>query len=400
MRREGKITIFGDDHEEVTLEQMRKLCQDDRMVSGVLCADGHLGYSVPVGGVVAYRGFINVNGVGYDIGCGNKAVRLDVDADTVKENIYRTMNEVQKHISFGVGRKNNETVEHELFDDPLWDILPFLGALKDKARAQLGTVGSGNHYVDIFVDEGNRVWVGVHFGSRGLGHTIASHFIKAGGGVDGINAEPVLFDVNSDLGQQYLSCMELAGRYAYAGRDWVCERVAKILRATILEEVHNHHNFAWREQHGVQGGISEDLWVVRKGSTAAFPGQKGFVGGSMGEISVILEGAEPDKWTDDALYSTVHGAGRIMGRTAATGKSKNGRIIKEGLVKKEEHDAWMHRAGVELRGGGLDESPYCYRRLAEVLKAHGDTVKILHWLVPIGVCMADARERNKDPYKD
>jgi tRNA-splicing ligase RtcB len=398
MRREGKITIFGDDHEPECLDQMRRICEDDDVYGAVLCGDAHLGYSVPVGGVVAYRDRINVNGVGFDIACGNKAVRVSASAEEVRENIYRTMNEIQKHISFGIGRKNNEKVEHELFDDPVWDILPFLALLKDKAREQLGTVGSGNHYVDLFVDERNHVWIGVHFGSRGLGHTIASEFIKAGGGVDGINAKPVLFDVNSDLGQQYLMCMELAGRYAYAGRDWVCQRVAQILRADILEEVHNHHNFAWNERHTDSHGKDQDLWVVRKGSTPAFPGQKGFVGSSMGEVSVIIEGAERDKWPNDVFYSTVHGAGRVMGRTAAVGKIKNGRVVKEGRVKRDEHDAWMQRAGVEVRGGGLDESPYCYKRLPDVLKAHGNSVKVLHWLLPIGVCMADGRER--DPYKD
>lgn len=163
MRREGKITIFGEDHESQCLDQMRKICEDDRVVSAVLCGDGHIGYSVPVGGVVSYRNHINVNGVGYDIGCGNKAVRVDVPANEVKANIYRTMNEIQKHISFGIGRKNNEIVEHELFDDPLWNILPFLGDFKDRATQQLGTVGSGNHYVDIFVDELNNVWIGVHW---------------------------------------------------------------------------------------------------------------------------------------------------------------------------------------------------------------------------------------------
>lgn len=388
-----KLTIFGE-HEEVTLKQMAKICEDPRVERAVLCADGHLGYSVPVGGVVAYDGRINVNGVGFDIACGNKCVLLDADSQEVKANIYRTMNEVQKHISFGIGRKNNEPVDHDLFDDPLWDELALLNSLKHKAREQLGTVGSGNHYVDIFVDELERVWVGIHFGSRGLGHSIATHFIKQGGGKDGVHAEPVIFDENSDLGQQYLKCMELAGRYAYAGRDWVCSRVAKILRSEILDEVHNHHNFAWKERH--QG---RDLWVIRKGATPAFPGQRGFVGGSMGDISVILEGIDSGT-SSEALYSTVHGAGRFMGRTQAKGKRdrKTGKQLTEGLVKRKEHDAWIARVGVEVWGGDLDESPLAYKRIEQVLEAHKGTINILHKLTPIGVCMADARER--DPYKD
>jgi tRNA-splicing ligase RtcB len=188
--------------------------------------------------------------------------------------------------------------------------------------------------------------------------------------------------------------MELAGKYAYAGRDWVCQRVAQILRGTIVEEVHNHHNFAWKENH-----FGKDFWVVRKGSTPAFPGQKGFVGGSMGDISVILEGIESPQ-SKASLYSTVHGAGRAMGRTQAKGKRdrRTGKQLTEGLVSKEAMQKWIKDAGVELRGGDLDEAPQAYKRIEAVLGAHTETVKILHTLKPIGVCMADAR--TYDPYKD
>lgn len=369
-------------------------------VYGALMADHHIGYSVPVGGVIAYEGRICINGVGFDIACGNKAVMLDCDANEIKSNIYRTMNEIQKHISFGIGRKNNEKVEHELFDDPVWSDIPLLASLKDRASQQLGTVGSGNHYVDVFVDESNRVWIGVHFGSRGLGHSICTHFIKQAGGKDGVHATPVILSEDSDLGQQYLKCMELAGRYAYAGRDWVCSRVSQILRGNILDEVHNHHNFAWKERH-----FDKDLWVVRKGATPAFPGQRGFVGGSMGDISVILEGVAGKERNGNgeqmsSLYSTVHGAGRVLGRNQAKGKRhrKTGKQLTPGMVNKEMHDAWIRRRGIEVRGGDLDESPYAYKRIDEVLRAHSGTIKILHTLTPIGVCMAD--DRTRDPYKD
>ena len=214
MKMIENITVWGDPLPEA-VAQMKEAMKYDAFY-GALMADHHIGYSVPVGGVIAYEGKICVNGVGFDIACGNKAVLVDADAEAIKSNIYRTMNEVQKHISFGMGRKNNERVEHEIFDDPTWDELDVLSALKNKARDQLGTVGSGNHYVDIFVDESNRVWIGVHFGSRGLGHSICTHFIKQAGGKDGIHAIPVVLDENSDLGAQYIKCMELAGRYAYA----------------------------------------------------------------------------------------------------------------------------------------------------------------------------------------
>lgn len=394
----NNIPVWGDPLPEA-VAQMQAVMNDDREgipkpVYCALMADHHIGYSVPIGGVVAYEGAINVNGVGFDIACGNKAVRLDCDMKAVKENIYRNMNEIQKHISFGMGRNNNEKVDHDSFDHNDWVSIPLLRDLKDNARRQLGTVGGGNHYVDIFTDELNRIWVGVHFGSRGLGHSIATHFIKSAGGKDEVYAKPVILDENSDLGSQYLKCMELAGRYAYAGRDWVCKRVSKILRGEILEEVHNHHNFAWKENH-----FGKDLWVVRKGGTPAFSGQRGFVGGSMGDISVILEGIESGE-SRTSLYSTIHGAGRAMGRTQAKGKTchKTGKQLTEGRVSRHSHDDWMRRAGVEIRGGGLDESPYAYKRIESVLEAHKDTIKILHTLTPIGVCMAE--DRTFDPYKD
>lgn len=395
MKLIDNIPVWGDPLPEAVAQMKAVMEYEIKPDYCALMADHHIGYSVPVGGVVAYEKHININGVGYDIACGNKAVRLDVNSDRVKANIYREMNEIAKHISFGVGRKNNEKVEHEIFDDPLWETLPLLEGLKDKAVSQLGTVGSGNHYVDIFVDEQDRVWIGVHFGSRGLGHTIATHFVKAGGGVDGVHAKPVIFDVDSDVGQQYLRCMELAGRYAYAGRDWVCAKVARILHGNVVEEVHNHHNFAWKEKH-----FDKDLWVVRKGATPAFPGQKGFIGGSMGDISVIIEGRQSSAECESALFSTIHGAGRMLGRNAARGKicRKTGRQLSEGLVKRDEHDRWISGKGIEVRGGGLDESPYAYKRIEAVLEAHSSTIKVLHTLTPIGVAMAP--EREYDPYKD
>jgi tRNA-splicing ligase RtcB len=355
-------------------------------------ADHHKGYAVPIGGVVAYKDAISPSGVGFDIACGNKAVRVDVPAAHVRENIRPIMDEIFSRISFGVGRNNEEPVgEHPIFERgyPGWDLDATM-PLKRMAYNQLGTVGSGNHYVDIFVDELDRVWVGVHFGSRGLGHKIATWFLKAAGAKDGMDVEPCVLSAMSDLGEQYIRAMDLAGKYAYAGRDWVCARVARILGGAILEEVHNHHNFAWLEEHG-----GETLWVVRKGATPAFPGQRGFVGGSMGEKSVILEGVESPE-NAFTLNSTVHGAGRVMGRMDAKGKYKNGVCVREGRVTPTMMAGWLN--GIELRGGGLDESPDCYKRLPEVLAEHGESVRVLHTLSPLGVAMAGSGEF--DPYKD
>lgn len=385
------IPVWGTPVDEGALAQIRTCAKGADRVA--LMADHHKGYAVPIGGVVAYADRISPSGVGYDIACGNKAVLTDVPAEEVRAHIGTIMDDIWARLSFGVGRKNNTRVDHELFDDPAWSI-GAVRPLKEMAHQQLGTIGSGNHYVDLFADEQGRTWVGVHFGSRGLGHKTATFFLEAGGAKDGMDVDPLVIDVNSSLGADYLACMHLAGRYAYAGRDWVCSEVVRILGAKVLDEVHNHHNFAWRETHSGQ-----KLWVVRKGATPAFPGQRGFVGGSIGDISVILEGvaAEEAKYS---LYSTVHGAGRVMSRTQARGKinRKTGVVIKPGVVSRHMMLAWVRDAGVELRGAGTDESPHCYKRLPEVLAQQGTTIRILHVLRPLGVAMAG--EHEVDPYKD
>jgi tRNA-splicing ligase RtcB len=386
------IPVWGSPVDEGALRQIKNCARTADRVA--LMADHHLGYAVPIGGVVAYRDSISPSGVGYDIACGNKAVRTDADANEVRHSIGPIMNDVFEVISFGVGRKNeDERVDHQLFDDAAWS-LQAVKPLKEMARQQLGTVGSGNHYVDIFADEEDRVWIGVHFGSRGLGHKTATFFLNAAGAKDGMDVDPCVIGANDSLGSDYLACMELAGRYAYAGRDWVCGRVARILGASIVEEVHNHHNFAWREEHN-----GEALWVVRKGATPAFPGQRGFVGGTMGEKSVILEGVE-NSLSKLSLYSTVHGAGRVMGRMEAKGKvdRKTGEVKRAGKVTQSMMDQWVNGAQVELRGAGVDESPHCYKRLPEVLAEHAGMIHVIHTLTPIGVAMAGKNEF--DPYKD
>ncbi|HUQ94999.1 MAG TPA: RtcB family protein [Bryobacteraceae bacterium] len=385
------IPVWGSPVDEGALTQIKNCARTADKVA--LMADHHLGYAVPIGGVVAYYDSISPSGVGYDIGCGNKAVLTNANATEVQANIARIMDDIFRTISFGIGRNNDtERVDHALFDDDAWKLKP-IRPLKQMAQNQLGTVGSGNHYVDIFKDEQERVWIGVHFGSRGLGHKTATYFLEAAGAKDGMHVDPAVLKVDTDIGTDYLEAMRLAGEYAYAGRDWVCQQVMRVLGANALEEIHNHHNYAWRENHG-----GDDMWVVRKGATPAFPGQKGFVGGSMGDISVIIEGVENDL-NQYSLYSTVHGAGRVLGRMEAKGKiNKQGVVTREAKVTQKMMNDWVSGAGVELRGAGVDESPHCYKRLPEVMREHKGTIRILHTLTPIGVAMAGAREF--DPYKD
>jgi tRNA-splicing ligase RtcB len=438
-------TIFGQ-HDEKTLAQLADVGSRAERVA--LMADGHLGYVMPIGGVAAYRNQVSVVGVGFDIACGNAAIQTDLLlANFDRVRLEQLADEIQRTISFGMGRNNradDAPVNHALFGDAAWEAIPGgveRERLRQKARHQLGTVGSGNHYVDVLADEDGRLWVGVHFGSRGLGHTIASGFLALAQGEAWGTRVPereALLDLALPIGDAYYSLMKLAGQYAYAGRYWVARKVVELLGGEEQALVHNHHNYAWREEHD-----GETFLVVRKGATPAFPGQFGFVGGSMGDDSVILRGStDPAALPiqQAALFSTVHGAGRVMSRTEAAGKVKrrkiwscgqrdcvgelpisapllpggqhplcpvcgskthrhqSGEIVRAGKVTAEMMAEWIGGKGVILRGGGLDESPHAYRRLPDVLAAQGSTVEVLHVLRPIIVVMAGADEF--DPYKD
>jgi tRNA-splicing ligase RtcB len=440
------ITTFGDvdswSHTQLRTCLTAAEALEGRELHGVLCADHHPGYSQPIGGVVAYRDHVSPSGVGYDIACGNLAAKTNIRYEALRADVPRIMDEVWACISFGMGRKNPERVDHPVLDDIVHSPAAGQRGMARLARNQLGTVGGGNHYVDLFSDEDGWVWVGVHFGSRGFGHRTCTGFLAlaqnrswedtvTGGGMD---APPVLLDTRTNLGIDYVAAMEIAGRYAYAGREWVVDRVARILGATLTETVHNHHNFAWRERHA-----GEDFWVIRKGATPAFPGQRGFVGASMGETSVVLEGQESPA-SARSLYSTVHGAGRVMSRSQAAGRVKHRtqwacrqrgcagalpirtprdvggvnprcplcgaktqkrrirEVVRAGKVDWATAQAEVRAYGVVLRGAGADEAPEVYKRLPDVLAAHGDTIRVLHQLSPIGVAMAGIDEF--DPYRD
>lgn len=428
--------------EAQTREQMFNCLAIEEGSRGVLCADNHLGYSQPIGGAVAYREHVSPSGVGYDIGCGNKAVLTNLTAEDVAGQVPGLMDEIFAKISFGMGRSNEERVDHPVVNAIRDALFAPQRQLLDLARDQLGTVGAGNHYVDLFRDEEDRIWVGVHFGSRGFGHKTASGFLAMAQGKEfgeraregEMMSPPIVFRTDSDLGQAYLQAMTLAGEYAYAGRDVVVARVLEILGAVSLDEVHNHHNYAWFESHG-----GEDFWVVRKGCTPAFPGQRGFVGATMGEDAVILEGTAG---SEEALGSTVHGAGRAMSRTRAAGKERTVAICSDrncefwkpwkqyraetaglrpdeiefcsdhprntalkrrmrvvpGEIDWEAAKIELNLKGIQLRGGAADEAPEAYKRLDEVLVAHEGTIRILHRLTPIGVAMAG--EGTVDLYKD
>lgn len=432
--------VFGQ-HEEKTLAQLEDVATRAERVA--LMADGHLGYVMPIGGVAAYRNQVSVVGVGFDIACGNAAILTDLKSEGFgRADLNALADDIASTLSFGMGRNNKSDdapVDDPLFDAPEWEAVPRKErtSLREKARNQLGTIGSGNHYVDVFDDEQGRIWVGVHFGSRGFGHTVASGFLSLAAGKEFGERVPeseCLLDLGSRIGSDYWALMGLAGEYAYVGREWVARKVVALLGGKELDLVHNHHNFAWKETHA-----GEEYVVVRKGATPAFPGQRGFVGGSMGDNAVIVEGVESDR-SASAMYSTVHGAGRVMSRTQAAGKMKREKVwacgmrgcdgslpiqsargddgsnpkcptcgskthkretfkrVRDGLVTWQMLQEWIEPKGVVLRGGGLDESPHAYRRLPDVLAAQGDTIRVLHTLRPLIVVMAG--ENEFDPYKD
>ncbi len=408
---EHNIKIFGEDIiDKVAVDQLKNCVGEQDY--GVLTADAHVGYGHPIGGAVAYRDKISLSGVGFDIACGNKAVRTDIHYKDL--DITKIMDEVIGSISFGMGRVNAEKVDHPVLDKVrklnIRTSRSHKEKLVQKARAQLGTVGAGNHFVDLLKDEAGLVWIAVHFGSRGFGHNITTGFISVsqGGRFEdpardkGMFSPPILFEADSETGLDYLQCLEVAGEYAYAGRDWVVDRVLRILdRPNVTFEVHNHHNFAWRETH-----FGDDYWVVRKGCTPAFPGQLGFIGANMFDRSYVVAGRDCAQ-SRAGLRSTVHGAGRVMSRRKALGKTKWSRdaggrrtrkVVRRGLVNFAETQRKATAKGIVLRGGGADESPECYKRLEDVLMFQGDTIDILHGLTPIGVAMAG--EDVVDPYRD
>lgn len=374
------LVIAGGQADTASLAQIQRTLAHPQAVYGALMADHHKGYGVPIGGVVAYQDAVSPTGVGYDIACGVLCVQTALTSAEffARRPKAEVASHIAEHISFGVGRNNPARVWSDALEKhAAWNI-PAVRKLKRKAEAQLGTVGSGNHYIDLLTGADGRLYVATHFGSRGLGHGITTHYLTMGGAKDGMDVDPLVFAKGTPLFDEYLLALDLGGAYAYAGREWVVDTVLReVLETEATDVVHNHHNFAWAEEH-----FGEPLYVVRKGATPAFPDQAGFVGSNMRDNSVIVRGVDSPE-SQRSLYSTVHGAGRVMSRTQAikTIPSLN--------------DVRQH---VYLWGGGTDEHPAAYKDLQDVLAQHRGTIEIEHTLTPELVMMAGRGER--DPYKD
>src|SRR5436190_1376318 len=262
----GRIHVYGYSYDPQAIEQIRTVARHGWVAEAALMADNHLGYSMPIGGVAAYRDMVSPSGVGYDIGCGVMAVRTSVRLDDVRADLPRLADEIAARISFGIGRKSPTPVDHELFDSPAWSEVPELTeqvrgrkgpwSLRSRAEEQLGTVGSGNHYVDLLAEPTDgSLWIACHFGSRGFGHGVASGFLNlaAGRGFhagqitgESMHAVPSLLPLSDaaarelgaadpgwsvETGRRYEAAMRLAGEYAYAGREHVVGEVLAIVGA-------------------------------------------------------------------------------------------------------------------------------------------------------------------------
>ncbi|RMH19528.1 MAG: RtcB family protein [Acidobacteria bacterium] len=379
-----------DDVDPQAVAQMENACRLPVAVAGALMPDAHLGYGLPIGGVLATSKAVIPYAVGVDIACRMKMTVLDLPAGAIEGQRDRLVKALEKETRFGIGASFDKRRQHEVMDDPGWSTLPLTRRLKDKAWAQLGTSGSGNHFVEYGVLEiedgglelppGRYLALLSHSGSRGAGATIAGHYSKLA-----MELHPELpkelrhlawLDLDSEPGQEYWQAMELMGRYAAANHACIHRHVVRALGAKVLLEVENHHNFAWREEHE-----GESLIVHRKGATPAGEGVLGIIPGSMASPAFLVRG----KGETAALRSAAHGAGRRMSRKQA----------KQSFTWSETRKLLAER-GVTLLSAGLDEVPMAYRDIEQVMAAQQDLVAPLARFIPRIVKMAPAGERPED----
>ncbi len=344
--------------------------------AGALMPDAHVGYGLPIGGVLATQGAVIPYGVGVDIGC---SMRLSVFALPPSALDSRgAVSLLQKHTRFGagVGWDRRERLAHEVLDDPAWDAQPLLRHLFDKAVTQLGTSGSGNHFAEfgtftlehggLNLEAGTYLALLTHSGSRGFGAQVAGHFTRLAEtlhpALDPAAKKLAWLDLGSQEGQDYWQAMTLAGRYALANHEQIHGRMGRALGETPALMVWNSHNLAWKQQ--VNG---QELIVHRKGATPAAARQLGLIPGSMADPAYLVRG----KGVPESLESASHGAGRQMGRKAAAK-----------AIARADWKAYLSERGVTLLGGGIDEAPQAYKRVEEVIAAQSDLVEVLGQFQP------------------
>jgi tRNA-splicing ligase RtcB (3'-phosphate/5'-hydroxy nucleic acid ligase) len=393
---------WGRDLDANAIQQMQNACALPVSVRGALMPDAHVGYGLPIGGVLATDNAVIPYAVGVDIACRMKLTVLDLPAKMLESQPDRLVNAIERETRFGIGSAfegRGTRREHEVLDED-WSFTPITRQLKDKAAAQLGTSGSGNHFVEFGTFEvdaagaealqlpgaGTYLALLSHSGSRGPGATIADHYSKLA-----MDLHPELprelrhlawLDLSTHEGQEYWHAMQLMGRFAHANHECIHRTIVRHLGARAIGGVENHHNFAWRETHvDPDTGQTRTVIVHRKGATPAAADVLGVIPGSMASPCYVVRG----KGSEDAMNSAAHGAGRVMSRTQA----KN-------TYRWPQVKDYLKRHGVTLLSAGLDEVPFVYKDIDTVMAAQNDLVDVVARFDPKLVKMAPAGERPED----
>jgi tRNA-splicing ligase RtcB len=386
--------IWGSGLDETAVEQLKNACSLPVAVSGALMPDAHVGYGLPIGGVLATENAVIPYAVGVDIACRMKLTVLDLPVDTLQDEQARLSRALESETRFGMGATFKTRRRHEVMDAD-WNVTSVTAKLKDRAWAQLGTSGSGNHFVEfgeltvldetIGLPRGDHFALLSHSGSRGAGAQIAQHYSRLAR-----ELHPELprelahlawLDLSSAAGEEYWSAMELMGRYASANHYLIHAHVATALGVEVRLDIENHHNFAWRERHVRPDGTEGEVIVHRKGATPAGAGVLGVIPGSMATPGYIVRG----KGVPSSLNSAAHGAGRRMSRTKA----------KQTFTWKAAQKLLRER-NVTLISAGLDEVPMAYKDIDEVMAAQQDLVEIVARFQPRLVKMAPGGEPPED----
>jgi tRNA-splicing ligase RtcB len=359
-------------------------------VAGALMPDAHQGYGLPIGGVLATKNAIIPYGVGVDIGCRMALSIYDIPEEHFYQNEAKYKRELVAWTKFGAGNswRGREKADHDILDSNRFDATKQLKFLQDKAAAQLGTSGGGNHFVEwgiiefkerdekLNIDAGRYVALLTHSGSRGFGATIAGHYTRLAKELCKLPREAAnlaYLDLNSAEGQEYWLAMNLAGDYASACHEVIHQRLTKAIGGQVLAKVENHHNFAWKE---VWNG--EEVIVHRKGATPASKDVMGIIPGSMTAPGFLVRG----KGEENAINSASHGAGRQMSRTQAINS-----------ISKNEMKQVLKDHGVTLIGAGRDEAPMAYKDIRAVMAAQQELVDVVAEFTPKMVRMADDGSR-------
>jgi len=384
--------IWGTNIEKSTIEQMENACRLPIAYRGALMPDAHLGYGLPVGGVLATEGAVLPFCVGVDIACRMKATIIDIPVNEFDRNKERFKNAINRETSFGMGANFKKPKWHSVMDEN-WDITKTTSKLKDKARTQLGTSGGGNHFVEFGIalilddnplglEPGEYIAILSHSGSRGAGATIANHYTKLAMALH-IRLPSELrylawLNLDSEPGQEYWESMQLMGKYAEANHHVIHRDILKNLGCQSIVQIENHHNFAWKEEHD-----GKDVIVHRKGATPAEKGVLGIIPGNMVDPAYIVSGLGDE----ESLKSAAHGAGRLMSRKKARNSFNKSEYLKK-----------LSDAGVTVLSAGTDESPHAYKNIHRVMLDQKNLVKTFGKFYPKIVKMAPDKPKRRKRY--